>query len=48
MITDAIVEKHERSEGLRHIQSQLCWCEPVLALDEDGKEILVHQEVTWN
>ena len=48
MMTETIVEKHETSERLRHIQSQLCWCEPVLALDEDGKDILVHQEVTWN
>jgi hypothetical protein len=48
MITETIVTKYETFEGLRHLQSQLCWCEPVLALDEDGKEILVHQEVTWN
>ena len=49
MMTETlIVEKPEISEGLKHIQSQLCWCEPVMALDEDGKEILVHQEVTWN
>jgi hypothetical protein len=48
MITETIVTKHEISEGLMHIQSQLCWCEPVLAFDEEGKETLVHQEVTWN
>ena len=48
MMMEVTVAKRETSEGLRHLQSQLCWCEPVLALDEDGKEILVHQEVTWN
>lgn len=48
MMTDTIVTKYETSESLKHNQSQLCWCEPVLTLDEEGKEILVHQEVTWN
>lgn len=48
MMTDAIVTKEETSEGLRHMQSQFCWCEPVIALDENGKQVLVHQEVTWN
>jgi len=48
MMTETIVTKAEIYEGLKHIRSQLCWCEPVVALDEDGKEILVHQEVTWN
>ena len=33
---------------LAHINSELCWCDPILDLDEDGNESLTHNEVTWN
>jgi hypothetical protein len=42
-----------RSEGpdaidLAHINSELCWCDPILDFDDDGNESLTHNEVTWN
>jgi hypothetical protein len=33
---------------LKHEDSQFCWCEPVVEVDDDGGEILVHRQVTWN
>lgn len=33
---------------LEHAASQFCWCEPAVEFDEDGKQIVVHKEVTWN
>lgn len=34
--------------GLHHIDSDVCWCEPIVETDEDGQEIIVHREITWN
>lgn len=33
---------------LAHINSELCWCDPILEFDEDGNQSLTHNEVTWN
>ena len=33
---------------LKHVDSQFCWCEPVVDVDDDGDEVLVHRQVTWN
>jgi hypothetical protein len=33
---------------LEHTHSELCWCEPAVEVDEDGKEVVVHKDVTWN
>jgi hypothetical protein len=33
---------------LAHINSELCWCDPILDFDEEGNESLTHNEVTWN
>ncbi len=33
---------------LSHIDSELCWCEPMIETDEDGHEVIVHREITWN
>jgi hypothetical protein len=33
---------------LKHTESQFCWCEPVTEWEDDGQEIVVHREVTWN
>lgn len=40
---EAVVENH-----LVHIESQLCWCDPIVEIDEYGEEVLVHQDVTWH
>lgn len=34
--------------GIAHMNSEFCWCDPLLELDEDGHEIVVHHEVTWH
>jgi hypothetical protein len=34
--------------GLTHFDSDFCWCDPTIELDECGREILVHRQVTWN
>jgi hypothetical protein len=33
---------------LAHINSELCWCDPILEFDEYGNQSLTHNEVTWN
>ena len=33
---------------LTHVNSELCWCDPILDFDEEGNESLTHKEVTWN
>jgi len=34
--------------GLKHLESDLCWCDPVVEMDENGKETVLHKQVTWN
>ncbi|HUK41715.1 MAG TPA: hypothetical protein VLX11_11740 [Candidatus Acidoferrales bacterium] len=38
----------EMPVGLSHRESGLCWCDPLVEVDEDGKVVLVHRQVTWN
>jgi hypothetical protein len=34
--------------GLNHIDSDYCWCEPMIEVDDNGEEVLVHRQVTGN
>ena len=34
--------------GLSHIDSEACWCDPIVETDDEGEEIVVHRQVTWN
>ncbi len=34
--------------GLSHVDSDFCWCDPIVELDESGQGVVVHREVTWN
>jgi hypothetical protein len=34
--------------GIAHINSEFCWCDPIVESDEDGRETIVHHEVTWH
>lgn len=35
--------------GLSHIDSEACWCDPIVEVDaEDGETIVLHKRVTWN
>jgi hypothetical protein len=46
--------KHGRLERLDitkpppHIDSDLCWCDPIVELYEDGDQRVLHKEVTWH
>jgi hypothetical protein len=34
--------------GLTHLDSDLCWCDPIVEANEDGEHVLLHRQVTWN
>jgi hypothetical protein len=34
--------------GLEHLDSDFCWCDPIIALDAEGQDIVLHRQVTWN
>ena len=34
--------------GLNHVDSDVCWCEPIVETDEDGEKVVVHREIIWN
>ena len=33
---------------LTHLDSDLCWCDPIVVVNEDGEHVLLHRQVTWN
>ena len=38
----------EMPVGLSHIDSDFCWCDPVIEVEESGQEVVLHRQVTWN
>ena len=38
----------EMPVGLTHLDSDFCWCDPIIELDESGREAVLHRQVTWN
>lgn len=34
--------------GLRHANSESCWCDPLLELFESGRKNVIHRQVSWN
>lgn len=38
----------EMPVGLNHLESSVCWCDPFIENDENGKEVVLHRHVTWN
>jgi hypothetical protein len=38
----------EMPVGLSHLDSDFCWCDPVIEVDENGKEAVWHKQVTWH
>jgi hypothetical protein len=38
----------EMPVGLAHLDSDLCWGEPIVEVDDDGEHVLLHRQVTWN
>ena len=33
---------------LTHVESELCWCDPIVETDEYGRKVVMHKEVTWH
>jgi hypothetical protein len=38
----------EMPVGLKHQDSDFCWCDPVVEVDDTGDETVIHRQVTWN
>jgi hypothetical protein len=38
----------EMPAGLIHLKSEFCWCDPMVEMDENGRQIILHQHVMWN
>jgi hypothetical protein len=38
----------EATNQLAHVESELCWCDPIVEIDEYGQRIVMHKEVTWH
>ena len=38
----------EMPVGLTHLDLDLCWCDPIVQVDENGEHVLLHRQVTWN
>ena len=34
--------------GLNHLESDFCWCDPIIDVDENGQEVVLHGQVMWN
>ena len=34
--------------GLKHLESDFCWCDPMVEADDNGREVVLHRQVTWN
>ena len=38
----------DMSIGLKHLDSEWGWCDPVIEMDENGGESVIHRQVAWN
>jgi len=38
----------EATNQLAHVESELCWCDPIIDVDENGDDMVIHREVIWN
>ena len=38
----------EATNQLAHVESELCWCDPIVEVDEYGRKVVMHKEVTWH
>jgi hypothetical protein len=38
----------EVANQLAHVESELCWCDPIVEMNEYGQRIVMHKEVTWH
>ncbi len=40
--------ENEITNTLLHLESESCWCDPIVEIDENGDDVVIHREVTWN
>jgi hypothetical protein len=33
---------------LTYLDSKFCWCDPIVEVDENGREVLLHRQITWS
>jgi hypothetical protein len=38
----------EVANQLAHVESELCWCDPIVEIDEYGQKVVMHKKVTWH
>jgi len=38
----------EMPVGLTHLESDFWWCDPIVEVDENGQEVVLHRQVMWN
>jgi len=38
----------EMPVGLQHLDSESCWCDPLIEIDGNGERSVVHRQVIWN
>ncbi len=41
-------EAIERPIGLSHLDSEFCWCDPIIVANDQGEQQVIHRPVTWN
>jgi len=44
----AAVAPCEMPIGLNHLDSEFCWCDPLVEMDDNDREVVIHRQVTWN
>lgn len=42
------VAVEEMPVGLQHLDSQSCWCDPLIETDANGDRSVIHRQVIWN
>jgi hypothetical protein len=45
---EPVVASVNNPVALKHGDSVYCWCDPIVEVDENGREVVVHKEVSWN
>jgi hypothetical protein len=43
-----LAKSMEMPVGLKHFDSEFCWCDPIIEVDEDERKVVIHKEVTWH
>jgi hypothetical protein len=38
----------EVAHQLAHVESEFCWCDPIVEVDEYGQKVVIHKEITWH